>query len=109
MVDPDSVLALAALAALLISVVAAWSLWRRLRNRASRWFAGSVTLLATWPFLSSASSYMLLTYGNPANPHPATSWLFVTIEVFLPATLFLVVASSFWLSVRSITARPKSH
>lgn len=108
MVDPDSVLALAALAALLISVLAAWSLRRRLRNRATRWFAVSATLLAIWPFLSTASTYMVLTYGEPANPHPATNWFFVTIEVFLPSTLLLVTASSLWLSVRSIAAQPKS-
>jgi len=33
-------------------------------------------------------------YGNPADPHPATNWFFVTIKVLLPSTWVLVVASS---------------
>jgi hypothetical protein len=81
---------------------------RRLRSRSSSVFAWSLTLLALWPFLSTLSTYLVLNYGNPSQPHPAVNWLVLTIEVFLPSLLFLTVAGSFLLSVKCVAAQPNN-
>jgi hypothetical protein len=103
--DLNSLLAISGLAALLVLMISAWMLRRRLRSRSSSALAWSLTLLTLWPFLSNLSTYLVLNYGNPSQPHPAVNWIVVTVEVFLPSLLFLVVAVSFFLSVRGVAAR----
>ena len=108
MSDPNSLLAISGLVALLVLVVATWMLRSRLRSRRSSVLAWSLTALALWPFLSTLSTYFVLNYGDPSQPHPVVNGLVLAIEVFLPSLLFLVVAGSFLLSVRCVAAQPNS-
>jgi len=106
--DPNSLLAMSGLIALLVLVVAAWMLRRRLRSRSSSVLAWSLTLLALWPFLSTLSTFLVLNYGNSSQPHPVVNWFVLSVEVILPSLLLLVVAGSFLLSVRCVAAQPNN-
>lgn len=102
MFHSDLINGIAAGMALLLSVIAAWTMHRRLRTRSSAGFAWSTTAMCLWPFLSSPAMALVIYYsGNPL-PEPWANALGVAIDSLIPMLLTLASAVLFLLAVRGI-------
>ncbi|MHC9084208.1 hypothetical protein ACYX7E_04115 [Luteimonas sp. RIT-PG2_3] len=108
MADPNSWLDIAALLGLAIFSAGSWLLHRRLRNRQSFRFLLSMVALVAWLPISSLVTFFVLTYSNPGDPGQLANWLVISSEILMPSLLMLLVASTFWLAVRSIAPQPNN-
>ncbi|RYG60466.1 MAG: hypothetical protein EON60_07040 [Alphaproteobacteria bacterium] len=108
MVDPDTLLGLAALVALVFVLLGCWVLHRRIRTRASLYLLVSTAAIAAWFPLSSFIQYFVLARFESSQAKVTLNWIFVGSEIFIPALLLLVASISFWTAVRAIEPRPNN-
>jgi hypothetical protein len=64
--------------------------------------------LVAWIPISSLINFLVLTYSNPDNPGQLANWLVISSAIIVPGLLVLLVASTFWFTVRSIAPQPNN-
>jgi hypothetical protein len=99
---PNSVFGFIAVISLVLVVLGSWLLHARLRNIQSRIFFLAVLSLAAWIPLSTIASFLVLRNSDQIGEQSALTWLGIATGATIPALLFLAMAVSFLLSVRTI-------
>ena len=109
MSDPHDLFGLAALVALLFTVLGCWFMHRRIRNWASLCLLLSVVALLIWvPAVQLAEAFIIRSY-DASSSKPTLNWLAVAIEIFLPCLLVLLASVGFCFAARSIPSQPKQQ
>ena len=106
MADPNDWIGIAGIVGVVIFCTASWLLHKRLRNRQSLCFLWSMVAFAVWLPTSSLTTFLVLSYSDPGKSSKAANFLVLSSEVLVTSLLILLVASTFWLAVRSIPQQP---
>lgn len=107
--DPESILAMATLIAILFFCVGAFILHWKLKNRSSTVMLVAMLFNALWlPIALVTENYVTQNYDLSENQQ-ALNWLYLSTEFFVPSVLILALAISFLLSVRSLGSTPNKN
>jgi len=104
---PQEILGVAAALGLLIVLSGSWLLMRSLRTKSSRLLFTSVAALILWSFLSDAIYRAVFYYSDLSKQNAWESWIYLSLDVFVPVLLILSASTCFWLVARSLS-RPNS-
>ena len=107
MSDPHDLFGLAALVALLFTVLGCWFLHRRVRNWASLCLLLSVVALLVWVPAAQFSEAFIIRSYDASTSKSTLNWLAVAIEIFLPCLLLLLASVGFCFAARSIPPQSK--
>ena len=95
-------------AGVLFLLLGCWSLHRQLRTGPTVWLLASIVGLPLWYFGSPVVVRIVVEHARATGNYGTWDWLLVGVTMVLPMCLVLVASLSFWLSVRSIQARPNN-
>jgi hypothetical protein len=99
--DPDSFIGLAALISVLLQIAGAWILHRKLRIWQSRLLLVSWLSLVVWVPVISIAQYQIGGAFETSSSKELLNWIYVALDVFLPAAILLLTSISFLLVARA--------
>ena len=99
--SPDETAGLVLVLAALFALHGAWMLMRGLGSPASKLLFGSISALLVWVPSSSLVKTAVFYHSDLSNPTAWENAIYVALE-FVPASLVVVAALSFWRVARSI-------
>lgn len=102
----DVLVALGWLAGLMFLLLGCWSLHRHLRTWSSLCLLACVAGAPIWYFGSPVAAHFVLKQVMVGGSSATLDGILVANTIIVPTCLLLVASVSFWLSIRSIDARP---
>ena len=103
MIDSDTILGFAFLAALLFLSAGSWLLHRKLRTKASLALLSSLGIGVAWVlFVSQIADHFILGAAAVQEDTTLLSIAFVTVNIFVPSLLLVAFAASFFALAKSL-------
>ncbi|WP_234446966.1 hypothetical protein [Luteimonas sp. MC1572] len=104
---PNEILGVVAAVGLLAVLAGCWRMMRALRTRSSQVLFFSLLSSFAWLFVSDAIFRVVFYYSDLSRPTPLQNYVYLAIDVVVPALLMLCASASFWL-VASSVSRPNN-
>jgi hypothetical protein len=99
----NEILGVSAVIGLLAVLAGCWRIMRALRIRSSRFLFFSLASLFIWLFISDAIFRIVFYYSDLSHPTPLQNYVYLAIDIFVPALLILCASASFWFVARSVS------
>ena len=102
MIDPDTILGFALLAALLLLGAGSWLLHRKLRTRASLMLLSALVASAAWVLiLSQVANHFIIGASAVQDDKQLLNIAFIAVNVAVPALLLVTFSASFFVLAKS--------